>query len=81
MAVYGPHCGRAGCTCTHDRYAADGCYAGVVDVELPDGGEAARPCPTCRPEQAAIIAAARTSREAGRRLRARSTGDPWFAEV
>jgi hypothetical protein len=77
--AYGPHCGRPGCQCTHDRYADDGCYAGVVDVVLLDGREAARPCPTCRPEQARIVAEARSPEEAGRRLRARSVGDPYFA--
>lgn len=77
--AYGPHCGRPGCRCTHDRYATDGCYAGIVDVTLPDGSEAAKPCPTCRPEQAEIVATTRDPRERGRRLRARSVGDPWYA--
>lgn len=78
--AYDAHCGRSGCTCPHNAapMGEGGCYAGVVDVERPDGSDAAVPCPTCRPEQAAIVARHRDPRERGRQLRARSTGDPWY---
>lgn len=41
------HCGRSGCTCTHN----DTCYRGWVDL-VDDNGAHLRtaPCPVCRPQ-------------------------------
>jgi hypothetical protein len=82
----GPHCGRAGCTCTHDRVTADGCYQGWIDStrKMADGStrEITAPCPRCRPEQAVILRTSRSHRTAGRRLRARgpAAAADWSAD-
>lgn len=39
------HCGRAGCSCTHD----DGCHKGWVDSPPASEQPTAAPCRNCRP--------------------------------
>lgn len=65
----GPSCNIPRCACTH----TEPCDRGWINIEDDHGGvTAVRPCPTCRPELARIIATSWTAEERQHRLALRS---------